>query len=168
MVDTDLPRSAKKRKKYEEEQRQQRREEVDLIRAAVIARGEDPTEEIADDDLEEIIDETINKANSITVSKTTLGGYKSALKLYYFDNNVEFACPEMPPNHISLDKYLNEQIKSYGNLLADKKERNIMPLREGKTAMTEEGFNEMLRKMALYQPPPNNPVILLIYLTNNL
>ena len=154
MVDTDLPRAAK-RKKRDEENRQA---ELALIRAALIARGEEPIDE-TEDDIEEIVDHTINKANSITVSKTTLGGYKSALKLYYFDSKVDFLCPEMPPNHISLDKYLNEQIKSYGNLVADKKERNIMPLREGKTAMTEEGFNEMLRKMALYQPPPNTEVI---------
>ena len=92
MVDTDLPRAGK-RKKRDGENRQA---ELALIRAAVIARGEQPIDE-TEDDTEEIVDDTLNKANSITVSKTTLGGYKSALKLYFIIEVIELECTFIPP-----------------------------------------------------------------------
>ena len=63
----------------------------------MIARGEQPMEEIEDDRTEEIVDDTLNKANSITVSKTTLGGYKSALKLYFIIEVIELECTFIPP-----------------------------------------------------------------------
>ena len=97
-------------------------------------------------------DLTINKANSVTISKSCMGGYKSALKLYYSDREVEFTCPERPTDSQSVDKFLDDQIKSYGNILADKKLRNVMPLNEGKTAMTEEGFFRIIEKLITFKP----------------
>jgi hypothetical protein len=145
-IDTDLPRDAKKRKQQE----QARREEILRIREAAIARGD-----FEDDipDLPIIVeDNTRNKANSITVSKSCLGGYKSALKWYYSDREVAFECPERPAGSQSLNNFLDEQIKCYANLIAEKKQRAVMPISEGKAAMTEEGYMELINKLIAFKP----------------
>lgn len=142
-TDTSLPRDAKKRKKATME----KRAALEALQQAAIDKGEEP-EELP----EEVEDTTINKANSVTVSKSCLGGYKSALKLYYKDRNVAFECPDRPSGSQSLDTFLDAQIKSYGNLVADKKVRAIMSANEGKNAMTEEGFNDLLWKLIKYNP----------------
>jgi hypothetical protein len=145
-IDTDLPRDAKKRKQQDNE----RRLSLHRIREAAIARGDD-----ADDipEIPEIIeDTTVNKANSITVSKSCLGGYKSALKCYYADREVAFDCPERAVGSQSIDSFLDEQIKCYANLLAEKKQRAVMSITEGKAAMTEEGFMEVINKLIAYKP----------------
>ena len=111
MTDTDLPRSAKKRKAEFDA----RVEETERIRSAMIERGLEDDEELPAVPCVEI-DTTLSKAKSITASKTTVGGYKSALKLHYSERKVEFACRERPPESQSIDAFLNEQIKSYGNL----------------------------------------------------
>jgi len=143
-VDTELPRSAKKRKKEDEE----RREELDRIRQAAINRGDADIPEI----IPPIVDNSINKENSITVLKSCLGGYKSALKTYYSDNGVAFECLERPPGSVPLDEFLDNQIKSYGNLIADKKQRAVMPVTEGKDAMVEEGFNRLISDLIKFKP----------------
>ena len=145
-IDTDLPRDAKKRKQQE----QARRDECMRIRDAAIARGDD------EDDIpnlpDVVEDNTVNKANSITVSKSCLGGYKSALKCYYSDREVAFECPERTPGSQSIDTFLDEQIKCYANLIAEKKLRAVMPISEGKVAMTEEGFMEVINKLISFKP----------------
>ena len=148
-IDTDLPRSSKKRKKEEAE----RIEELGRIRAAIIARGGDE-DDIPERLLRPLIrqDDSVNKENSVTIAKSCLGGYKSALLTYYSDRGMEFTCPDMPPGTISLDKYLDERIKSYGNLIADKKQRAIMSVTEGKNAMTQEGFVRIIDKLIQYKP----------------
>ena len=78
-TDTSLSKAAKKKRKEDE----QRRDQLILIRDAAIARGDLGVEE---EELPEIIeDTTINKANSIAIAKSVLGGYKAALKLLYRD-----------------------------------------------------------------------------------
>jgi hypothetical protein len=146
MIDTDLPRDAKKRKQLE----QARLDEILRKRAAAIARGDD---EADIPELPVIIeDTTVNKANSITVSKSCLGGYKSALKCYYSDREVAFECPDRGAGSQSIDNFLDEQIKCYANLIAEKKQRAVMPISEGKAAMTEEGFMELINKLIAFKP----------------
>ena len=77
------------------------------------------------------------------------------MKLYYEDKKIAFTCTELPTGSQDLDSYLNPQIKSYGNLVADKKKRAVMKLTEGKCAMTEEGFNQIVQKLIRYQPIAN-------------
>jgi hypothetical protein len=99
------------------------------------------------------VDETINKRYTVTISRQCLGGYKSALKLYYADNNYDFTCPEREQGMQSIDDYLNDQIKSYGNLLAEKKQDGTMPLYEEKSALTDIGFDQLINKFIFYKPP---------------
>jgi hypothetical protein len=146
MTDTDLPKNARKR----QQEAGNRREELNLIREAAIAAGADDDEIAEIPEIEE--DTTINKANSITVSKSCLGGYKSALKMLYSDNKVAFECPERPRESQPLDKFLDDQIKCYANLIADKKNRAIMSVTEGKAALTEEGFVDIINKLIAYKP----------------
>jgi hypothetical protein len=73
-----------------------------------------------------------------------MGGYKSALKLYYSDKNVEFTWPERPAGSQCINDFLDAQIKSYGNLVNDKELRAVMSLHEGKTAMTHAGFGILI------------------------
>jgi hypothetical protein len=75
MTDTNLSRTAKKRKAEFDA----RVEEVDRVRQAMINRGITDEGELPAIPVEEE-DTTINKARSITAAKTTVGGYKSALK----------------------------------------------------------------------------------------
>jgi hypothetical protein len=147
IIDTDLPRDSGKRKRDEEN----RIVELDLIRRAAIERQD----EYIPEEPEFFEDNTINKANSHTVSKSCLGGYKSALKLHYGERHIAFTCADRPPGSQDINEYLNEQIKSYGNLIADKKLRAVMPLTEGKTAMTEEGFAKVIYKLIKYKPKPS-------------
>jgi hypothetical protein len=148
MIDTDLPRDSRKRKQLEAN----RREELMRVREAALARGLGEDDEDVPDipAIEE--DMTINKANSITVSKSCLGGYKSALKLYYSDRKIAFECPERERGSQTIDQFLDEQIKCYANLIAEKKLRAVMPLTEGKASMTEEGFMRIIEKMIEFKP----------------
>jgi hypothetical protein len=147
MTDTNLSRTAKKRKAEFDA----RVEEVDRVRQAMINRGITDEGELPAIPVEEE-DTTINKARSITAAKTTVGGYKSALKLHYNDRKIQFKCIENAVGSQDIDTYLNEQIKSYGNLQATKKQQGIMPAHEGKCAMTGEGFTRMIRRMILFKP----------------
>jgi hypothetical protein len=70
---------------------------------------------------EEPADTTTQKLNSITVSKSTVTGYKAALMNYYSDRKIKFECEELSYVDQSIDDYLNEQIKSYGNIIAIKR-----------------------------------------------
>ena len=98
MIDTDLPRDSKKRKREFDASV----EEAIRVRAAITARSREHDEhDAAEGDIMpeipvERVDDTINKANSITVSKTTVGGFKSALKLHYADRRIDFTCIERP------------------------------------------------------------------------
>lgn len=111
MTDTDLPKTAKKRKAEFDS----RVEEVQRIREAMFARGIDDNEELPELPVA-VEDPTLNKERSITAAKTTVGGYKSALKLHYNDRKIDFTCADRPAGAQSVDSFLNEQIKSYGNL----------------------------------------------------
>jgi hypothetical protein len=164
-IDVDLPKSSKKRKKKESE----RILELEKIRTAILERGGNEETDIPERLKNSFItvDNTPNKLNSITASKSCLQGYKSALKTYYSDREMAFECPDLPVGKKSLDKYLNEEIKSYGNLIADKKKRAVMPVTEGKDAMTEEGFSRIIDKLIKYKPTnrydQNGRVIIILY-----
>jgi hypothetical protein len=71
----------------------------------------------------QVIDTTLSKMNSVTIAKTTLSGYKSALKQHYLTRGISFSCPERGSTEISIDDFLNAAVKNYGNALADKKVR---------------------------------------------
>ena len=108
-VDTNLPKKAGKRKREEDANL----EELRRIRREAIERGDEniPEEPMIREDT------SINKANSITVSKQCIQGYKSALKTHYRDRGVEFTCPERAVGLQSVDEYLNTQMRSYANLM---------------------------------------------------
>ena len=74
ITETELPKKSKKRKQDADN----RRHELIRIGEAAITDGAD-IDEITEIEEAEQEDTTTNKANSITVSKSCLGGYKSAL-----------------------------------------------------------------------------------------
>lgn len=67
------------------------------------------------------VDNTPDKIHSVTVAKTTVTGYKSALKQHYRDRKVKFECKETLPVELDIDEHLNDLIRSYGNMLALKR-----------------------------------------------
>ena len=84
---------------------QERYDQLVLIRNAGIARGEYGVENAPN--LPEIIEDTyINKAKSITIAKSVLSGYKSALKLFYRDNKIDFSCPDNKIDFSSFIMYI--------------------------------------------------------------
>ncbi len=112
MTDVELPKSAKKRRQAFEA----RVAEVTNVRNAILERGgADGDEELPDIPVLEV-DDSINKERSITVAKSTVSGYKSALKLHYTERNMEFKCSERPAGSQDINSFLDDQIKSYGNL----------------------------------------------------
>ena len=133
-IDVDLPKDSKKRKKEQSE----RYEELMRIYNAALIRSDGDETDLPERPVE-FVDTTVHKSNSVTISKSCFSGYKSALKLYYDDNKVDFSCPERPVGSQSLDDYLNTQVRSYGNIVADKKQRSVMSVTEGKCALNEEG-----------------------------
>jgi hypothetical protein len=88
-IDEDIPRRGRKRKR----EASNLREELQASRRAAINRGD---EDITDELDEEVVDNTINKDRTHTISLQCLRTYKSALKTHYEERGVEFACPERP------------------------------------------------------------------------
>ena len=82
--------------------------------------GEDGVDE--EDELEG--DEDIFARRAITISPSTMQGYKSALKWYYAEKEVEF------PGDI--DKWLDRFIKGYKKIISEKRKLGYMPVSEGR------------------------------------
>jgi len=70
-------------------------------RAREIRRIDDSDDEDDEDHTEVVQDH--GAINVHTVSKSCLGGYKSALKNHYSSRHVSFTCPDLPRNETSLD-----------------------------------------------------------------
>ena len=81
---------------------------------------EDGVEE--EDEAEE--DEDIFARRAITISPSTMQGYKSTLKWYYAEKEVEF------PRDI--DKWLDRFIKGYKKIISEKRRLGYMPVSEGR------------------------------------
>ena len=97
-------------------------------------------------------DET-NAFNEPTISKSCMGGYKSALKDYYFSKGVQFEAPTLQSNGTSLDAYLNELIDSYSKTVADKKVRGVMSIKEGRSPVSVGGYEELCKTFLKWQKP---------------
>eukprot|EP00960_Hanusia_phi_P013615 399147-Hanusia_phi.AAC.1 len=62
-------------------------------------------------------------------------GYKSALKALYEAPQVPFNQPA-GSGGLSVDEMLNQQMDAYSRVVTDKKSRGVMPLHEGKMAVS--------------------------------
>jgi hypothetical protein len=95
----------------------------------------------------------LTAAEEVTISHSTMGGYKSALKKYYDDRNVAFIDPNTSTETRSLDKFCDDFLHSYERTIADKKERGIMDINEGKSAIPVEGFRRLNLEFIKFRPP---------------
>jgi hypothetical protein len=85
--------------------------------------------------------------DQITISHSCMGGYKSALKWHYEENGVLFPT--------DIDKWCDSFIIGYKKLIADKKERGIMKLKEGKSPLSFSGLILMCTTMVTMLPTRN-------------
>ena len=58
----------------------------------------------------------------------------------------------MPRDETSLDVWCDEFIKSYGNLIADKKTRGVMPAKEGKSEISFSGYEKLNKAFIDFKP----------------
>ena len=133
-TDTKLPKQS----------REERTRAVAAIERLIDENGED--------------NEDINDAqNSVTISKSCIQGYKSALKSYYETvRKCKFFCPDLPENEVTLDRWCDNYIKAYGNTIANKKQKGVMKVKEGKSEIAFNGYEKLNRAFISYKPPPNN------------
>ena len=108
-----------------------------------------------DEDHNEVVEDH-GAINLHTVSKSCLGGYKSALKNHYSSRHVSFTCPDLPKDETSLNVWCDEFIKSYGNLIADKKTRGVMPAKEGKSEISFSGYEKLNKAFIDFKPKPQS------------
>jgi hypothetical protein len=127
-TDPELPKKAKRERENERER------EIRRIDDSAYEDDEDHHNEVVEDH---------GAINVHTVSKSCLGGYKSALKNHYSSRHVSFTCPNLPRDETSLDVWGDEFIKSYGNLIADKKMRGVIPAKEGKSEISFSGYEKL-------------------------
>jgi hypothetical protein len=95
---------------------------------------------------DEAIDEhgDVFAVNKITMSHACMQGYKSALGWYY----AEHGC-RMDPD---LDDWLDNFIKGYKKTVAEKKEKGIMKLSEGKSSLRFIGYRHICDFMLSVKP----------------
>jgi len=93
-------------------------------------------------------------ANRATISHSCMGGYKSALKSYYTERGKAFEDPDIPAGNMSLDQFCNDFVNSYEKTVADKQERGIMPINEGKSAIPFAGYSRLNKAFIDFKPPP--------------
>ena len=80
-----------------------------------------------------------------TISKSCLGGYKSSLKSHYeTDRGCKFEAPDLPLNEVTLDRWCDNFIKAYGNILAQKKQSGVMKIKEGKSEIAFDGYERFV------------------------
>lgn len=88
--------------------------------------------------------------NQATMSGMCMGGYKSALKWWYKENNVVMDA--------ETDSWLDSFILGYKKLVQDKKQRGIMSMTEGKAPLSYAGYIAISQHMMTMKPEGNkNP-----------
>ena len=80
----------------------------------------------------------------ITISPSTMQGYKSALLWYYAGSGII-----MEPSD---SKWIDSFIQGYKKVIADKKSRGVMPVMEGKSPISFSGFCVIAKAMAFMTP----------------
>eukprot|EP00960_Hanusia_phi_P076041 768505-Hanusia_phi.AAC.5 len=78
-------------------------------------------------------------SNKPTVSLSTMKGYKSALKALYEDRQVPFNQP-VEGGRLSVDEMLSQQMDAYSRVATEKESRGVMPLQEGKMALSMQEY----------------------------
>lgn len=141
-VDTSLPKVYGGRKKTTSQ----------TVARSVFVRDDDSEAE-ADDYCKDGI-----QSKKATISATTMGGYKSAIKNYYKDKKVAFEASDLKNGEQSLDVWLNDFINAYERNIANKKEDGIMKINEGKSAISYDGYGRLNLEFIKFKPPPKNNI----------
>lgn len=110
------------------------------------ARTEDDDAAASDDDDESVASDEADHPNNIlmtnleTMSVSCLGGYKSAILWLYKEANLTI--------DIEVSKYLDEAISGYKTIVAEKKERGIIRLQEGRNPLNFSGYMTLASSIA--------------------
>ena len=129
-VNTDLPKQARRRGRQ--------------LGPAIEESEEDDDN---DDDEEPDIPEPprdVFAENQVTISKSCMQGYKSALSWWYAEKNVA-----MSP---TLEKWIAAFIHGYKKTIADKKQRGIMSIHEGRSKLSFPGYNAICEHLMKLTP----------------
>ena len=99
-----------------------------------------------DEDREEVENEgeDVFARRNVTISASTMQGYKSALKWYYDEKGIEFAS--------DIDKWLDNFIQGYKKIVSEKRRRGIMPITEGKSPISFSGYRCIAETFMLMRP----------------
>ena len=73
--------------------------------------------------------------NSITISHSCMQGYKSALVWWYTENGFMLDS--------SINKWCDDFVNGYKKTIADKKQRGVMPIGEGKAPLSFQGYGSI-------------------------
>lgn len=82
--------------------------------------------------------------NEVTVAHSTMQGYKSALKWYYEEKKVTMEA--------EVDRWLDTFVHGYKRIVADKKERGVMSITEGKSPFDFKSYKLLATKMLKTEP----------------
>lgn len=92
-------------------------------------------------------DNIFDGRNHVTMAVSTMQGYKSAL-VNYFDQCKVVWTREM-------DNWVEQFIDGYGKLIAEKKEKGVMAMQEGKNHLQFSAYQEITKYMMSVGPPSN-------------
>lgn len=80
----------------------------------------------------------------VTISPSTMQGYKSALLWHYAGANVQMDSGD--------EQWIDSFIQGYKKVIADKKSKGVMPIMEGKSPISFAGFCVIAKIMACMTP----------------
>lgn len=92
----------------------------------------------------ENVEEDLFSRRTVTISASTMQGYKSALKWYYDEQGVDFSS--------EIDKWLDNFIQGYKKIISEKRRRGIMPITEGKSPISFNGYRSIAESFMLIRP----------------
>jgi hypothetical protein len=112
-----------------------------------------PTHESeSESESEDYEDDDGTKINKRTISYSCMGGYKSALKKYYEERNLAFEDNNIPRGQQSLNQWCNEFLDAYARNIADKRQKGVMAVSEGKSAISFDGYGRLNNTFISFKP----------------
>lgn len=86
-----------------------------------------------------------NGRGSVTIAVSTMQGYKSAIVNYFQLKQVVWSK--------EFDNWVEQYIDGYGKLIAEKKEKGVMAMQEGKNHLQFSAYQELTKYMMSVGPP---------------
>jgi hypothetical protein len=115
-------------------------------RKVVLLNGEANNDE--GDEADEVEEDDQFAEKKVTISHACMQGYKSALVWCYGESGIRM--------ENNLNNWLDEFVKGYKKTIADKKEKGVMRMTEGKAPLSFQGYHTIADSFMKLEPEKKN------------